>query len=253
MHPTLNIALRAANAAAEKLVYTREHWATLTEESGVQGTLDNLFAGAGKRTVTTLRKAHPDQPVLCEQAPRDDVTVTTDTTHWQTDVMIGETNYVRGLSDCGVLVSQWQKSRLEHLTLVFPFLATEVVASRGRGIHINGRRVRTGRSDRLQGSFMGGGSLTANDLCQRFAQNGADIRLSGCALLDMCRVAAGQLDIAAHGGLSPLEVAAAQLLATESGAVTGDFNGAPIGEHTKSVLSANPRLFKAALLTARQV
>lgn len=251
MHPTLNIALRAANAAAEKLIYTREHWTTLVEEAGVSETLQQLYQGAAKRTFNTIRKAHPEHPVRCEQTGDFGSMDSTAETHWQVDVLLGEDNYRRSLSDCGVLISQWQKNRMEHLMLVFPFLSMEVMASRGRGMQINGRRVRTGKSDRLNQAFAGS-VLRAKEQVLVFTESGAEVRVSGCALLDFCRVSAGHLDIAAHDKLSALEVAAAQMLATESGAVTGDFAGAPVNHNTNSLICANPRLFKAAMVALRQ-
>lgn len=251
MHPTLNIALRAANSAAEKLIYTREHWTTLVEEAGVSGTLQQLYDGAAKRTFNTVRKAHPDQPVRCQQTGDFPAPETGSDTHWQVDVLLGEDNYRRSLNDCGVLVSQWQKNRMEHLMLVFPFLSMEVMASRGRGMQINGRRVRTGKADRLRQAFAGT-TLRAREQVLVLTESGAEVRVSGCALLDFCRVSAGHLDIAAHDKLSALEVAAAQMLATESGAVTGDFAGAPVSASTSTLICANPRLFKAALVALRQ-
>lgn len=251
MHPTLNIALRAANAAAEKMIYTREHWPTLVDESGVETTLTNMVGGAAKRVFNTVRKAHPDQAVICEQT--DSLANAGENTevHWQASVLLGEENYRRGLSDCGVLVSQWINNRMEHLTLVFPFLSLEIMVSRGRGMQINGRRVRTGKADRLSGSFSGT-TMVAREPLQVFSEAGSEIRISGCALLDFCRVAAGHLDIAAHDDMTALEVSAAQLLATESGAVTGDFSGAPVQSRTQSLISANPRLFKAVMVALRQ-
>lgn len=251
MHPTLNIALRAANSAAEKMIYTREHWPTLVDESGVEATLTNMVEGAAKRVFNTVRKAHPDQTVICEQTDAIDTAGESGDVHWQASVLVGEDNYRRGLSDCGVIVSQWHKNRMEHLTLVFPFLSLEIMASRGRGVQINGRRVRAGKADRLTGSFSGT-TMAAQTQLKVLSEAGSVIRISGCAVLDFCRVAAGHLDIAAHDQMTALEVSAAQLLATESGAVTGDFSGAPVQSKTQSLISANPRLFKAVMVAMRQ-
>ncbi len=251
MHPTLNIALRAANAAAEKLIYTREHWATLTEESGTGKAMDQLHEGAGKRVYNTIHKAHPDHTVECVQTGTFEARDANPDVVWQADLLLGDTNYTRGLSDVGVLVSQWHKGRMEHLTLVFPFLSTEVMASRGRGIQINGRRVRTGNADRLNGALTGT-SMDTPIAMARFVEQGASVRISGCALLDISRLAAGQLDLIAHTELSPLEVAAAQLLATESGAVTGDFTGKPVDTRTRELVSANPKLLRVATKVLRQ-
>lgn len=251
MHPTLNIAMRAAHAAAEKLVYTREHWSRLTESSTPDEVMTQLYPGASRRVHNTLRKSHPDQALECTREGRYEPEKPQEGVVWQTDVLLGETNFRHGLSDCGVLVSQWQKNRMEHLALVFPFLSIEVMASRGRGMQVSGRRVRAGSLDRL-GKALLGSSLACGAPCETLVNGGAELRISGCALLDLARTAAGHLDIALHGRLSPLELASAQLMATESGAMTGDVSGAPLDSRSKSIVCANPRLFKNAVTLLRQ-
>ncbi|MCH8550538.1 MAG: hypothetical protein LAT62_01295 [Natronospirillum sp.] len=251
MHPTLTIALRAAHAAAEKLVYTREHWSRLIEESPQEDIMAQLYPGASRRVHNTLRKSHPDQALECTREGRYEPEKPQEDVSWQTDILLGETNFRRGLGECGVLVSQWQKQRMEHLTLVFPFMNLEVIASRGRGMQINGRRVRTANQSKLSGVFMAT-DLVSAEPCSRLLTAGAELRVSGCALLDLVRTAAGQLDLALHHDLPPLEYAATQLLATEAGAVTGDISGAPLDSRSKSVVCANPKLFKATITLLRQ-
>ncbi|MFY0665548.1 MAG: hypothetical protein JXQ97_13060 [Natronospirillum sp.] len=251
MHPTLNIALRAAHAASEKLVYTREHWATLTEESGsVDATIKGLHVGAGKRAFTVLHNAHPQQTVECTQTGTFEVRDAEPDTHWKVDIMLGETNYLRGLPGCGVLISQWQRNRMEHACIVFPFLNLEIMVSRGRGLQVNGRRVRTRQVDRLSNAYFGG-DLKDADAFMKLAHACQQSRLSGCALLDITDMAAGKLDIVVLHDLSALELATAQLLATEAGAVTGDLTGSPIQSAQGNMVGANPRLFKATVQLLR--
>lgn len=252
MHPTLNIALRAAHAASEKLVYTREHWTTLTEESGsVDATMKGLHIGAAKRAFTVLHNAHPQQKVDCVQTGTFEVRDAEPDTHWQVDVLLGETNYLRALPSCGVLISQWQRNRMEHACMVFPFLNLEIMVSRGRGMQVNGRRVRTRQVDRLATAFYGG-DLFNPDAFMKLSQACLQTRLSGCALLDIADMAAGKLDIVVLHQLSALEIATAQLLATEAGAVTGDLKGAPIQATQGHLVGANPRLFKATVQLLRE-
>ena len=251
MHPTLNIAMRAAQAAAEKLVYTREHWSRLTEDNSPDEVMAQLYPGASRRVHSTLRKSHPDQALECTREGRYEPDKPQEGISWQTDILLGETNFRHGLNDCGVLVSQWQKNRMEHLVLVFPLLATEIMASRGRGMQINGRRVRTASQDRVKQALLGS-HMGCGDSCTTLVQAGTELRISGCALLDLARTAAGQLDIALQSGLSPLELAAAQLMATESGAMTGDITGAPLDSRSKTIVCANPRLFKTTVTLLRQ-
>jgi myo-inositol-1(or 4)-monophosphatase len=56
-----------------------------------------------------------------------------------------------------------------------------------------------------------------------------DIRRIGSAALDLCTVASGGLDLYYERGLSPWDLAAGQLVATEAGALVTGLDGAAPG------------------------
>lgn len=67
-----------------------------------------------------------------------------------------------------------------------------------------------------------------------------DIRRAGCASLDLCAVAAGELDGYYERGLQPWDLAAGALIAAEAGAVVRGLEGRPAGE--RLTLAAAPGL-----------
>lgn len=70
-----------------------------------------------------------------------------------------------------------------------------------------------------------------------------DIRRAGCASLDLCAVAAGELDVYYERGLHPWDMAAGLLVVTEAGGVVTGLGGRPPSE---SMTVAGP----ASLVTA---
>jgi myo-inositol-1(or 4)-monophosphatase len=70
-----------------------------------------------------------------------------------------------------------------------------------------------------------------------------DIRRAGCASLDLCAVAAGELDGYYERGLQPWDLAAGALIATEAGAVVRGLAGRPAGE--RLTLAGSPRVVEA--------
>ncbi len=68
-----------------------------------------------------------------------------------------------------------------------------------------------------------------------------DIRRIGVASVDLCAVAAGRLDGFYERGLNYWDWAAGALVATESGAVAGGLNGAPVS--SSMTVAAGPALF----------
>jgi myo-inositol-1(or 4)-monophosphatase len=68
-----------------------------------------------------------------------------------------------------------------------------------------------------------------------------DIGRGGCAAVDLCAVAAGQLDGYYERGLNYWDYAAGALIAAEAGAVLGDSRGGP--PSTSMTVAAGPALF----------
>lgn len=76
-----------------------------------------------------------------------------------------------------------------------------------------------------------------------------DIRRAGCASLDLCAVAAGELDGYYERGLQPWDLAGGALVAAEAGAVVTGLGGAPAGEEMTLAGSAGVVRQLDALLT----
>ena len=68
-----------------------------------------------------------------------------------------------------------------------------------------------------------------------------DIRRIGVASVDLCAIAAGRLDGFYERGLNYWDWAAGALVASESGAVVGGLNGAPVS--SSMTVAAGPGLF----------
>ena len=70
-----------------------------------------------------------------------------------------------------------------------------------------------------------------------------DLRRAGAGALDLCAVAAGRVDAYYEQGLSPWDLCAGGLVATEAGARLGGLRGRPAG--FPMVLAASPGVFDA--------
>jgi myo-inositol-1(or 4)-monophosphatase len=251
MHPTVTIALRAARDAAEKITYTlgQQEWPISIEER--ERMLNGLKIGINKRLQAALKQSHPDQRVISTEGDDYEPEKPQANVSWQLAPILGEANLMRGLPECGVLLSQWQNDRMEHLAMVFPALELEVVASRGRGLHINGRRARVGNHRHWSSALVGTDPQVGPHFQQLLAM-GASVRVSGCAMIDMIRTLTSYLDATYHINLSELEIHASLLLSGEAGALTGEVTGAPLSPKSKTVVCANPVLFRDAMQWFRQ-
>lgn len=79
------------------------------------------------------------------------------------------------------------------------------------------------------------------DVLTRILPAVRDIRRAGAASLDLCAVAAGQLDAYYERDTKPWDYAAGSLVLREAGGVVGGLDGAPEGRDM--LLAANPHLF----------
>ena len=251
MHHTVNIALRVARDAAEKISYTlgQQEGPITTEDR--QRMLQGLKIGVNKRIQAALKQSHPDQRVLCTEGEDYEPEKPQDGVAWHLMPILGDLNLQRGLPECGVLLSQWQNDRMEHLALVFPLLELEVIASRGRGLHMNGRRARVGQHRHVASAMVGTDPAIGQHF-QSMLHSGISVRVSGCALLDLLRTLNGSLDACYHVGMSELELQASLLLSAEAGALTGEATGAPLSARSPNLVCANPVLFRDTIQWLRK-
>ena len=78
------------------------------------------------------------------------------------------------------------------------------------------------------------------------------MRMSGCAALDLCYLAAGRVDGVFRLGLKPWEIAAGELIAREAGAICADFTGNTNHLVTGNIVAGNARVVKPLLSKIRE-
>ena len=79
-------------------------------------------------------------------------------------------------------------------------------------------------------------------VCARALSRVRGVRRAGSAALDLCHVALGRLDGYWEMGLNDWDIAAAAIIARESGAIVTDFQGAPGILGARRVAAAGPGL-----------
>ena len=165
---------------------------------------------------------------------------------WVVDPIDGTVNYLYGLPSYSVSVAAvvgppdpagWT---VVAACVHAPADGRTFVAALGRGASLDGVPIRVRTAASLLDSLVGTGFGYRVE--RRVAQARVvaevlplvrDIRRIGSAALDLCTVASGGLDLYYERGLSPWDLAAGQLVATEAGAlVTGLRGAAPGAEMT---------------------
>jgi myo-inositol-1(or 4)-monophosphatase len=235
-----SLAERAARAAGD-LVRTRppvvEVAATKSTPTDVVTRMD---ADAEQLLRATIRAARPRDAVLGEEGGLDAASATGLT--WVVDPIDGTVNYLYGLPGYTVSVAvvsgppddpeRWR---------VLAGAVHDVVghrtwtAHRGGGATCDGVVVRPGWAravpDLAQCLVATGFGYDARrrrrqaEVLVEVLPRVRDLRRSGSAALDLCRVASGEVDLYYERGLNPWDLAAGSLVASEAGAVVRGLAG----------------------------
>ena len=249
MHPTLNIAIKAARRAATVINRASTQLDLLT----VQTKSPNDFVtevdhAAEKAIIEVLRDAFPGHGILAEESGE---TGPESEFNWIIDPLDGTTNFIHGFPQYAVSIAQTRNGVLEHAVVYDPTSNEMFTASRGSGAFLNDRRIRVPRRTRLNEALLGTGfpfrqfdNVDAYlGMFRELTQKTAGIRRPGAASLDLAYVAAGRLDGFWEMGLSPWDMAAGVLLIQEAGGLVSDLSGEGNFMTTGNVVAGSPKIF----------
>ena len=197
--------------------------------------------------VEGIRAARPGDGILGEEGASDDGTTGV---RWVVDPIDGTVNYLYGLPHWAVSIGIEMDGVTVAGVVLNPAADELFCATLGGGATLNGVPLRcTGVTELAQTLVATGFGYDAR---RRAAQSVVvnavlpvvrDLRRQGAGALDLCAVAAGRVDAYYEQGLSPWDMSAGLLIATEAGARTGGLRGrAPSYD---LVLAAGPGVFDA--------
>jgi myo-inositol-1(or 4)-monophosphatase len=194
-----------------------------------------------------LRTARPDDGLLGEEGGALEGS---SGLRWVVDPIDGTVNYLYGIPQWAVSLGV-EDAAGALVGVVYDPCGDELwQAVRGRGATLNGVPLRCSAATSLDQSLVGTGF--GYDARRRAAQSAVlpdllprvrDIRRLGAGSLDLCSVAAGRLDAYYEQGLSPWDLCAGGLVATEAGALVTGLRGRPAGFDL--VLAAAPGVHAA--------
>ncbi len=252
MHPTVNIAVRAARRAGAVISRAADNLDVLTvRHKSLNDLVSEVDRAAEDVIIETLKSAFPDHAILAEEsgeAGKSDYV-------WIIDPLDGTTNFLHGLPIYAVSIALMHKRQIEHGVIYDPTRNDLYTASRGRGAFLNDRRLRVSKRDKLIDGLIGTGfpfrmfeHIDAyTGMLKDLMTKTAGIRRPGAAALDLAAVAAGRLDGFWEIGLSPWDMAAGVLMITEAGGLVGDLQGNDAYLERGQIVAGNPKIFAQLL------
>ena len=249
MHPTLNIAVKAARRAASVINRASTQLDLLTVQSkSPNDFVTEVDRAAEQAIIEVLRDAFPGHGILAEESgesgPESEYT-------WIIDPLDGTTNFIHGMPQYAVSIAQAKNGVLEHAVVYDPNTNEMFTASRGAGAFLTDRRIRVSRRTRLNEALIGTGFPFRQfdhvdaylAMFKELTQKTAGIRRPGAASLDLAYVASGRFDGFWEMGLSPWDMAAGVLLIQEAGGLVSDLSGEANYLTTGNLVAGTPKIF----------
>ena len=255
MHPTVNIAVRAARAAGDIVLRYHNQIDLLTiENKSINDFVSEVDKTAEKAIINEIKKVFPNHSILAEES--GEILGDSDF-QWIIDPLDGTTNYLHGFPQYAISIALLEKQVVTHAVIYDPFKEELFNASKGEGAYLNNERIRVTMSNGLQDTLIGTGfpfRYPEHLDCylktfKAIHPHVSGIRRAGSAALDLAYLAAGRLDGFWEIGLNSWDIAAGALLVKEAGGFIGDFSGRDQYLETGNVVAGNADVYKILLKT----
>jgi myo-inositol-1(or 4)-monophosphatase len=259
MQPTLKGIETLARQAGEILRagYRQEHD---VQHKGVVDLVTEVDHQSEALILSRIQQDFPGHTIVAEESG---LTHGMDDHCWYVDPLDGTLNYAHGIPLFAVSIAYACRGEMQLGVVYDPMLDACYTAQRGQGAWLNGERIHVSSETTLINSLLAGsisreengdtGPASSMGLFAAFGAVAQSVRRLGCATLDLCYVAAGQVDGYWVKRLSAWDVAAASLIAGEAGARITDLHGSPdFFRPPFCMLAANPGLHGQLLEVLRR-
>lgn len=255
MHPTLNIAVKAARKAGDIILRYHNQIDLLTiQNKATNDFVSEVDKAAEDAIIDELKTAFPQHSILAEE---NGEILGDERFQWIIDPLDGTTNYLHGFPQYAVSIALYENNQPMHAVVYDPFKEEMFTASKGQGAYLNDQRIRVTSTQGFANTLIGTGfpfkapqHLEAYlAMFKAIHPQVAGIRRAGSAALDLAYLAAGRMDGFWEIGLNSWDIAAGVLLIKEAGGFIGDFSGRDKYLETGNVVAGNEKVFKAILKT----
>ena len=249
--PLVNVMVNAAYKAAKGLV--RDFGEVEQLQVSRKGPADFVSA-ADLRSEQILKrelgKARPDYGLLFEEgggsAGKDA------SNRWVVDPLDGTLNFLHGIPHFAISIGA-ERDGEPYAGVIYNPVTDELYwAEKGKGAHLNDRRLRVSARRKIEEALVGTGApfLGHGDhpiflaRAKAVMAATAGLRRMGAAALDLAYVAAGRLDGFWEEPLNPWDICAGIVLVREAGGYVSEIAGGNAMMSSGSVLAANDQLHR---------
>lgn len=202
--------------------------------------------------VERIREAFPDDAILAEEGGQKHGN---NNFEWIIDPIDGTTNFAHTFPQCSISIALANDRQAVAAVVYDPIKNEFFEAQRDQGAFLNGRPLQASKCAKLADALVVTGfsydRRERMDLLlervRRILMNAQGLRRLGSAALDLCYIAAGRFDVYIEDGLSPWDMAAGQLIASEAGATLRSMNGDAYDLYGDSVVACPEHMLREVL------
>ena len=248
MHPTLNMAIKAARRAGSIITRASEDIGSLTiNDKGYNDFVTEVDLASEKEIIRVLKASYPDHAFLGEESglshQADSV--------WIIDPLDGTTNFLHGFPQYCISIALEEKGEITQAVIYDPNRNDLFTATKGQGAYLNQRRMRVSNKAKLKESILGTGFPFRDfqhlpvylKIFEEVVRSTSGVRRPGSAALDLAYVAAGWFDGFFEINLSKWDIAAGGLLVTEAGGIVSDFSENNGWLESGNIVATNPKIY----------
>jgi len=248
MHPTLNIAVKAARRAGSIITRASEDIGSLTiNDKSYNDFVTEVDLASEKEIIRVLKASYPEHAFLGEETglshQADNI--------WIIDPLDGTTNFLHGFPQYCISIALEQKGEITQAVIYDPNRNDLFTATKGQGAYLNQRRMRVSNKSKLKESILGTGFPFRDfqhlpvylKIFEEVVRGTSGIRRPGSAALDLAYVAAGWFDGFFEINLSKWDIAAGGLLVTEAGGIVSDFSEKDGWLESGNIVATNPKIY----------
>ena len=249
MHPTLNIAVKAARRAGSIITRASEDIGSLTiNDKSYNDFVTEVDLASEKEIIRVLKASYPEHAFLGEETglshQADNI--------WIIDPLDGTTNFLHGFPQYCISIALEEKGEITQAVIYDPNRNDLFTATKGQGAYLNQRRMRVSNKSKLKESILGTGFPFRDfqhlpvylKIFEEVIRGTSGVRRPGSAALDLAYVAAGWFDGFFEINLSKWDIAAGGLLVTEAGGIVSDFSEEEGWIESGNIVATTPKIYE---------
>lgn len=259
MEPMARMALRAARTTGKHIIHAFDRPDLIKiSQKGPNDYVTDTDKEVERIIIEELKSVYPDHNFVGEENVFEPENPESEY-QWFIDPIDGTSNFTHNLPHFCISIGCIFKGKVEHGVILDPLRQEEFVTSRGKGVAMNGHRLRVRDTHDLKSAMISTGGREDEDIAaaqgniySELLTQGAIMRQGGSAALDLAYIAAGRLDAMWMRNLNLWDIAAGTLMVQEAGGRLGDFAGGAGHMRSGNLIAAGPKVFRALTPVVKQ-